>query len=105
MNEIKKQFVILVSIIFGLLLTAVAFIAFFPAKEEPLTVCNCPNTQACWTYGKYTNLWEEFLVWKENKAPVEELQQVELYYNLSDNETILYHEEGVYDEGWEVLDV
>lgn len=28
-------------------------------------------------------------------------QQVELYYNLSDNETMLYHERGVYDQGWQ----
>ena len=36
-----------------------------------------------------------------NCISAEPVQKVELYYNLSDNGTMLYHEEGVYDQGWQ----
>lgn len=33
-----------------------------------------------------------------------EIERIELYYDLDDPNTTLYHEDGVYDQGWEVLD-
>ena len=31
-------------------------------------------------------------------------ERIELYCELGDNKTILYHKEGVYDKGWEKLE-
>ncbi len=39
----------------------------------------------------------------ETAENISESQRIEMYYEIDDNETILYHEDGDYQNGWGVL--